>query len=118
MDVDFLAGGALLERGTEAFPTLPIVAAILRAASFGDRVDRLLADYRFLRIVEARARWVAGRAIESLDTESEGLGAVAALVDPGLAPGALLEEIASARRRIREAYDAVIEADTIDTVAP
>jgi glutamate-ammonia-ligase adenylyltransferase len=118
MDVDFLAGGALLERGTEDFPTLPSVAAMLRAAARGDRVDRLLADYRFLRIVEARARWVAGRAIEALDTASEGLGAVAALVEPGMAPGSLLEEIASARRGIREAYDAVIEADTIDAVAP
>jgi glutamate-ammonia-ligase adenylyltransferase len=117
MDVDFLAGGALLERGTERFPALPSVAAMLHAAACGDRVDRLLADYRFLRIVEARARWVAGRSIEALGTASEGLGAVAALVEPGLAPAALLEEIARARRGIREAYDAVIEADTITAIA-
>jgi glutamate-ammonia-ligase adenylyltransferase len=117
MDVDFLAGGALLERGTQHFPALPSVAAMLRAAACGDRVERLLADYRFLRIVEARARWVAGRSIESLGTASEGLGAVAALVEPGLAPAALLERIARARRGIREAYDAVIEADTIAAIA-
>ena len=48
---------------------------------------------------------------------SEGLGVVAALVEPGLAPAALLEKIARARRGIREAYDAVIEADTITAVA-
>ena len=118
MDVDFLAGGALLERGAQRFPALPSIAALLRAAAGGDRVDRLLADYRFLRIVEARARWVAGRAIETLDTAGEGLGAVAALVEPGLAPAPLLEEITSARRRVREVYDAVIGADTIDAVAP
>jgi [glutamine synthetase] adenylyltransferase / [glutamine synthetase]-adenylyl-L-tyrosine phosphorylase len=108
MDVDFLAGGGLLERGSERFPTFPSVAAMLRACTSGPRVERLLEDYRLLRIVEARVRWVTGRGVEELDTRGETPALVADLVEPGLGPEALLERIAAARRRIREAWELVV----------
>ncbi len=113
MDVDFLAGGALLEGRPVSPPALPSVAAMLRTAVRGPRVDDLLRDHRFLRVIEARARWVAGRSVEKLDAEGDGLAAVAELVEPGLAPTALLDRIAATRSRVRAAYHAVVEAHTI-----
>jgi len=113
MDVDFLAGGALLERGPGAFPPYPSVAAMLRAAWPGPGVDRLLADQRLLRIVEARTRWVGGRPLETLDLRGDMLPAVADLVEPGLSGPDLVERIAAARGRIRTAYAAVVESDSI-----
>ena len=113
MDVDFLASGGLLERGAERFPALPSVPALLRAAVAGPRVDTLLDDYAFLRLVEARARWCAGRALEGLRSAPEALEPVAELALPGSDGAALLERVASTRRRIREAYDAVIRSGSI-----
>ena len=113
MDVDFLAGGALLEGRSASPPALPSVAAMLRAAVRGPRVEALLRDYRFLRVIEARARWVAGRSVEKLEAEGEGLAVVAELVEAGLSPTALLERIAATRRRVRAAYEAVTRAHTI-----
>ncbi len=118
MDVDFLAGGALLERGPGAFPAYPSVAAMLRAASPGPGVDRLLADQRLLRIVEARTRWVGGRPLETLDLRSDMLPAVAELVERGQSGPDLLERIAATRRRIRAAYAAVVESDSIHALDP
>jgi glutamate-ammonia-ligase adenylyltransferase len=117
MDADFLAGGALLEGSAASPPALPSVTAMLRAAVSGPRVDALLRDYRFLRIIEAHARWVAGRSVEKLDAEGDGLAAVAELIEPGLAPTALLDRIATTRSRVRAAYDAVVDAHTIAALA-
>jgi glutamate-ammonia-ligase adenylyltransferase len=116
MDVDFLAGGGLIERGTEAYPALPSVRAMLRACVAGDRVDALLRDYRLLRIVEARARWIAGRAVAALDADGGELPLCAELVEPGLTPAALLERVREARRRTRDAFDAVVAANSISAL--
>jgi glutamine synthetase adenylyltransferase len=79
----------------------------------GPRVDTLLDDYAFLRLVEARARWCAGRALEGLRSAPDALAPVAELALPGGDGAALLERVASTRRRIREAYDAVIRSGSI-----
>jgi glutamate-ammonia-ligase adenylyltransferase len=113
MDVDFLAGGGLIERGTDAYPALPSVRAMLRACVEGDRVDALLRDYRLLRIVEARARWIAGRAVEVLEANGDALPLIAELVEPGLTAAALLERIRQARRRTRADFDEVVLANSI-----
>jgi glutamate-ammonia-ligase adenylyltransferase len=117
MDMDFLAGGGVLECGADAVPGLPSVPAMLRAVANGERVEVLLSDYLSLRIVEARSRWFRSRSIEELETDSESLGIVAELVEPGLAPSALVERIASIRERVRSAYDAVISAGTIRAIS-
>ena len=114
MDVDFLAGGGLLERGAKRFPALPSIAALLRACAAGPRIDALLTDYRGLRIVESRARWLAGRAVDALDAEAA--GAVAELVQPGLEGGGLLESLRAACARVRAAFDAVVDADTLSAL--
>ena len=113
MDVDFLAGGGLIERGTDSYPALPSVRAMLRACVAGSRVDALLQDYRLLRIVEARARWIAGRAVEALEADGDELPLIAELVEPGLGAADLLERIQVARHRTRAVFDEVVEADSI-----
>jgi len=113
MDVDFLAGGGLLETHPKVLPEHPGVPEMLRAAVTGPGVDRVLDDYALLRRVEAAARWSAGRPVECVPAEGEGLAVIAELASPGQAPGALLEDIASARRRVRAAYEAVITAGSI-----
>ncbi len=112
MDVDFLAAGALLERGTAAFPALPSVAAMLRAVVAGGSVETLLADYHFLRVLEARARWCAGRAVEVL-ADDEQRPSVAELFAPGLGVRELLRRIEATRSRVRSAWDAVLAAGSI-----
>jgi glutamate-ammonia-ligase adenylyltransferase len=114
MDVDFLAGGGLLERGARAVPALPSVAAMLRACAGGPRVEAILDAYRSLRITEARARWLAGRGVEVL--ELAGATVVAELVEPGLDAAGLAARIDAARRNIREAFDAVVKAGTLDAL--
>ncbi len=111
MDVDFLAGGGLLEAGAAAYPELPAVPALLRCAASGPAVDALLADYDFLRTVEAAARWWAGRPVEALSPQA--LAATAELTEPGLPPGELRRRLADTRRRVRAAWDRVLEAGTI-----
>ncbi len=73
----------------------------------------LLPDYRYLRLLESRVRWVAGRGVETFPSAGERLGEIAELVRPGLTPAALLEEVAAVRSRVRQAYAAVIQAGTI-----
>jgi glutamate-ammonia-ligase adenylyltransferase len=116
MDVDFLAGGGLLERGAGDFPAFPSVAAMLACTLPEARTRSLLADYGVLRVVEARARWVAGRPVEEIPTAGETLAAIAELSEPGLAPGELLDWIRSARGRIRSAYQAVVAAGSISAL--
>jgi [glutamine synthetase] adenylyltransferase / [glutamine synthetase]-adenylyl-L-tyrosine phosphorylase len=114
MDVDFLAGGGLLERGAAALPALPSVPAMLRACAAGPRVDALLDDYRTLRVVEARSRWLAGRAVDSFDPAAA--APLAELVEPGLSADALVGRVDAARRRIRASFDAVVKAGTLDAL--
>lgn len=116
MDVDFLAGGGLLERGAAQFPAEPSVPAMLRACASGPRVEAVLEDYQLLRRLEARARWVAGRPVESVRRDDETLAVVAELVEPGLTGEDLLERVSAARKRVRDAYAAVIAADSLDAL--
>jgi len=110
MDVDFCAGGGLLERGATPYPDPPGVPAMLEAAAGPEAAAGLLADYALLRRVEARARWVAGRGLEELPAELE---VIAELVEAGLTGAGLRKRVAELRTRIREAYDRVIAAGTI-----
>jgi hypothetical protein len=114
MDVDFLAGGGLLERGAGSFPALPSVPALLRACAGGPRVEALLDAYHTLRVAEARARWLAGRGVEVLEMGSAHV--VAELVFPGLDAAGLAARIEAARRRIRTDFDAVVKAGTLDAL--
>lgn len=113
MDVDFLAGGSLLERHPETLPEEPSVPAMLRAAVSGPIVEQMLEDYTLLRRIEAAARWVAGRPVESIPKAGERLAVVAELTEPGLSAHGLAERIAEARARVRAAYESVMETGSI-----
>jgi glutamate-ammonia-ligase adenylyltransferase len=117
MDVDFLAQGGLLERRSAAFPELPSIPALLRAAVGGPRVEALARDYTWLRLVEARARWLAGRGVEAVELAPPGGSVVAELVEPGLRAEELRSRIAAARSRIAAAFDEVVAAGSIDALA-
>jgi glutamate-ammonia-ligase adenylyltransferase len=113
MDIDFLAGGGVLERGAREFPALPSVAGLLACTLPEERTRRLRADYAALRVLESRARWVTGRAVEELPADGDLLAAIAELVEPGLSPQGLLERVRAVRGRIRAAWRAVVEAGAI-----
>jgi hypothetical protein len=113
MDVDFLAGGGLLERRPEHLPELPSVPAMLRAAVRGRRVEELLEEYALLRRAEANARWMAGRAVDAQGTHPDALTAAAELAQPGTTGAELRKRLTRARERIREAYDRVMASGTI-----
>ncbi len=117
MDVDFLAGGGLLETQPAKLPERPSVPDMLQAAASGPGVETLLEDYALLRRVEAAARWSAGRPVESLPAAGEDLAVVAELTEPGGSGEALLARLASARERVRAAYDAVVAAGSIAALA-
>jgi glutamate-ammonia-ligase adenylyltransferase len=117
MDVDFLAQGGLLERAPERFPALPSIPALLRAAASGPRVEALARDQATLRLVESRARWLAGRGIEAVEISGPGAAITSELVEPGLDPAGLAARIAAARERIAAAFDAVVAAGTIDALS-
>ena len=114
MDVDFLAGGGLLESGAGGQPELPSVPALLRAAASGPAVDALLDDYDFLRTVEAAARWWAGRPVEALSPEA--LAATAELTQPGLPPGDLRHRLQETLRRVRAVWERVLAAGSIRAI--
>ena len=109
MDVEFLAAGSLLERGLQlGGDALPAVPAMIRATASGPRVDALLEDYAFLRRIEACARWLAGRAVETLAIQGESADLVADLVEPGQTAGELRRPGRRARaQRIAAAFEAV-----------
>lgn len=114
VDVEFLAQAGMLERGHErVFPPVPSIPALLRSAQSGPNVDRLLEQYAFLRRVEARARWLAGRGVDRLTRDSGDLAALAELVETGWSGERLWERVASAREAVRAAFVRVIEAETI-----
>jgi glutamate-ammonia-ligase adenylyltransferase len=110
MDVDFVAGGGILERGARSYPDPPSVAAMLAAVGGAEFGAALLVDYHWLRRVEACARWAAGRSVERLPRE---LAVIAELVEPGIDAEALREQVTAARKRIRAAYDRVIAEGSI-----
>jgi glutamate-ammonia-ligase adenylyltransferase len=116
MDFDFLAGGGLLERGTQSFPAFPSVPAMLACTLPEARTRRLRADHAALRIVEARARWVAGRPVEELPAEGEALARIAELVEAGLVAPELLARLRALRTRTRAAYRTVVDAGTIEAL--
>jgi glutamate-ammonia-ligase adenylyltransferase len=116
MDVDFLAKGALLELPSERFPPLPSVPAMLRSVAHGRRIERLLDDYAFLRVVESRVRWIAGRAVDEVNTEEDQVELLAELMNPGTEAAALLAELAAVLDRIRASFEAVIERGSISAI--
>jgi len=119
MDVEFLAAGALLERGMQLRgSSLPAVPAMLRAAVQGPAVEALLLDYAFLRRVEACARWLAGRAVESIAKTGEQAEWLADLVAPGQPQARVTRQLAAARERIAQAFERVSAKQTIDALAP
>lgn len=116
-DAILLAAGAQLEKGAQpTVPEIPSVAGMLSGAVGRPAAEPLLRAYGFLRLLEARTRWVAGRAAEELRTSPETLGIVAELVRPGLEPAELLDRTARARTCIREACERVIAANTISAL--
>ncbi len=117
MDVDFLAEGAILERGDGRFPELPTIPALLRTAAGGPRVEALERDYAWLRLVESRARWLAGRGVEGVELAEPAGSIVAHLVAPGMRADELAARIAAARARIAAAFDEVAAAGTIGAIA-
>jgi glutamate-ammonia-ligase adenylyltransferase len=116
MDLDFLAGGGLFERGASALPALPSTPEMLAASCNRSGLETLLAAYHTIRVVEARNRWVQSRAAESLAATGETLPVIAELVETGLSGTELLTRVASVRKRIRDSYDRVIEQSTIEAV--
>ena len=89
---------------------------MFRSVAQGTTIDRLLADYLTLRTVEARCRWVHGRAIEALETQGDFLEVIAELVEPALTAADLLERVAQVRARVRATFDAVINAGAIAAI--
>jgi glutamate-ammonia-ligase adenylyltransferase len=117
MDVDFLAAGGLLERGSDAEPRpLPSIPAMLAAASSSSRTLELARDYGWLRRVEARARWLGERAVESFPESGPLAAALAELVEPGLGAERLAARAREVMARVAAAYDAVIAAGTFDAL--
>jgi glutamate-ammonia-ligase adenylyltransferase len=118
MDVEFLAAGALLERGLQlGGAALPAVPAMLRAALPSPRVENVVADYALLRRVEACARWLAGRAQETIPRVGESAELVADLLRTGMSAAELGANVDAARARIASAFEAVAARATIDALA-
>ncbi len=117
MDVDFLAAGGVLERRPDRFPGVPSVPAMFDAIDDGPSIARLLEDYALLRLVESRARWIAGRSVEDARIAGDELALLAELVDAQIEPARLVERIARAQERIRTAFEAVVASDTISALS-
>ena len=118
MDVEFLAAGALLERGLQLGGTaLPAVPAMLRATATGERLETLLADYTTLRRVESCARWLAGRAIETLPLLGETAELVADLVRAGESARELGAAVSAARARIAATFELVCAKGSVDALS-
>ena len=118
MDVDFLAAGALLERGGErGAPEIPSNPAMLRSVIAGPLVERLLDAYSELRRVEAVLRWVAGRAIEVFDPKSEAFALSAELADSTDGVDGLAARIETCRATIRSAFQGVLSRGSIAALA-
>jgi [glutamine synthetase] adenylyltransferase / [glutamine synthetase]-adenylyl-L-tyrosine phosphorylase len=116
MDVDFLASGALLERGG-APPEVPSNPALLRSVVAGPPLERLLDAYRELRRIEAVSRWVTGRAIEVFDPKSEAFALSAELADSRDGAHGLAACIEASRATIRNAFQEVLSRGSIVALA-
>jgi glutamine synthetase adenylyltransferase len=116
MDVDFLASGALLERGG-APPEVPSNPALLRSVVAGPPLERLLDAYWELRRIEAVSRWVTGRAIEVFDPKSEAFALSAELADLRDGAGGLAACIEASRATIRNAFQDVLSRGSIVALA-
>ncbi len=116
MDVDFLASGGLLEQPILSFPPIPSVPAMLKTIMQGARLGQLLGDYRFLRLVESRARWAAGRAVDEIQTDANDLDVLAELVEPGTSGEELEQRLEATRTRIRAAFELVASTGTISAL--
>ncbi|MEN8181578.1 MAG: hypothetical protein ABFS46_03475 [Myxococcota bacterium] len=114
MDVEFLATGAMLERGPSLSRVIdPSVPGMLRACVEGPQVEALLERYALLRRLEARVRWVSDRAVEDLDPGSDAFELAAALLDPDATPSRVLERIAEARHGIAASAECVARIGSI-----
>jgi glutamate-ammonia-ligase adenylyltransferase len=114
MELEFLATGGMLESGAELAPErLPAIPEMLRAAAPEAAANALVPHYALLRRVEARARWSAGRAVETLRTDPESLALIADLVEPGWTAERLSERVDAARGAIRAAWERVSTAGSI-----
>jgi glutamate-ammonia-ligase adenylyltransferase len=113
MDVDFLAAGGWLVRGAgRPSPAAPGNAALLRALVPGLSLEQLLEAYDALRVVEARARLVTGRALEAIEATGEAGPLTAALL--GLPDReALAAHVEAWRSRVRDAWRRVVAARSI-----
>jgi glutamate-ammonia-ligase adenylyltransferase len=116
MDVEFLAAGTLLERGPLG-GGLPSVPRLLRMYVRGPGVDELLVRYAFLRRVESRARWLAGRATDAVATRGDTAEQIADLVTQGQSAADLARALESACGGIRAAYRRAIDAGTSRALA-
>jgi [glutamine synthetase] adenylyltransferase / [glutamine synthetase]-adenylyl-L-tyrosine phosphorylase len=113
MDVEFLAEGAVLELGrARAKVPIPSVPGLLLHWT-GSAAEPLLTHYRFLRRVESRLRWCAGRAVESCERSDPRLADVAELVAPGLSAAELVRRIDDARAAVRRTFETTVAAETI-----
>ncbi len=117
MDVDFLAAGGMLELRPDRFPLLPSVPGMLNTIAQNSKVTQLLDDYALLRLVESRARLIAGRSVDDARTDGDQLALLGELVDPKIEPSALLEEICKAQERIRTAFESVVSHDAISALS-
>ena len=115
MDVEFLAAGGVLELGVQPTPpALPSISWMLSECMSGPALEQLCQGYQLLRRIEARTRWVSGRADETLKLDPDHVAAVAELVEPGLAGQELIDRLSELRQSIRSSYEAVIAAGAIE----
>jgi len=115
MDVEFLAAGGVLELGVQPTPpALPSISWMLSECMSGPALEQLCQGYQLLRRIEARTRWVSGRADETLKLDPDHVAAVAELVEPGLAGQELIDRLSEVRQSIRSSYEAVIAAGAIE----
>lgn len=117
MDVDFLAACGVLEVRPNRFPPVPSVPAMLDTVAQGSKVEQLLEDYALLRLVESRARLIAGRPVEDARSDGDEGALLGELTDPGIEPAALFEAISEAQKRIRAAFESVVQRGAISALS-
>jgi glutamine synthetase adenylyltransferase len=89
---------------------------LLEAVVQGTDPAKLLGDYRLLRLVESRARWTAGRAVDEIQTNESDLDLLAELVEPGSRGVDLRRTLDAARKRIRAEFESVVSAGSISAL--
>ena len=109
--------GGVLELRPDRFPLLPSVTGMLNTIAQNPKVTQLLDDYALLRLVESRARLIAGRSVDDARTDGDQLALLGELVDPEIEPSALLEEISKAQERIRTTFESVVARGAISALS-